>query len=130
MEVVQKYLHPCLAACSPDRLLHSPHLHRLHLCHDSISPEDRYGRIVYQSVVLDSFRSTARIPMRSQINLLVYDDRFLIISIVYTNLLHSNYTPTTVVFPMPRCHPCTMHRSDRRDIRFLSSCPFQSATGM
>ena len=55
MEAVQKYPHQRLAACSPDRLLHSPDLHRFHLCHDSISPEGRDGRIVYQPVVLDSF---------------------------------------------------------------------------
>ena len=54
-EAVQTYPHPHLVACSPDRLLHSPALHRLYPCHDSLSPEGRNGRIVYQPVVLDSF---------------------------------------------------------------------------
>ena len=55
MEAVQTYLHPRLAACSPDRLLRSSDLHRLHLCHDNISPEGRDGGILFQPVVLDSF---------------------------------------------------------------------------
>ena len=55
MEVVQMYPHSRMAACSPDRLLHSPDLYRLHLCHDSLSLEGRDGRIDYQPEVLDSF---------------------------------------------------------------------------
>ena len=55
MEDVQMYPHSCLTAFSPDRLLPNPDLHSLHLCHDSISPEGRNGRIVYQPVVLESF---------------------------------------------------------------------------
>ena len=39
----------------------------------------------------------------------VHDDRFSIIVIVYTNRLHSYCTPITVVFPMSRCHPRTLH---------------------
>ena len=55
MGAVQMYPYSRLAACSPDRLLRSPDLHRLHFCHDSLSLEGRDGRIVYQPVVLDSF---------------------------------------------------------------------------
>ena len=55
MEDAQMYPHSRLAACSPDRLLRCPDLHRLHLCHDSLILEGRDGRIVYQPVVLDSF---------------------------------------------------------------------------
>ena len=55
MEAMQMYPHSRLGECSPDGLLRSPDLHRLHLCHDSLSLEGRDGRIVYQPVVLDSF---------------------------------------------------------------------------
>ena len=46
MEIVQKYPHSCLAACSPDSLLHSAYLHRLNLCHDSMNLEGRDDGIV------------------------------------------------------------------------------------
>ena len=52
MEPVQMYPHSPLAACSPNRLLRSPDLHRLHLCHESLNHEGRDGKIVYQPVVL------------------------------------------------------------------------------
>ena len=130
METVQKYPHQRLATCSPDRLLHSPNLHRLHLCRDSISPEGRGGRIVYQPVVLDSFfRLRASTGGQKCIDLCMMTG-FRSFVIVYTNRLHSYYTPITVVFPMSRCHPRTLHGSGRRDIGFWSSCHFQSISGM
>ena len=93
LEAVQKYPHSRLAACSHDKLLHSPDLHCLHLCRDSISPEGRDGRIVYQPVVLDSFFRLCASP-ESQMNRFVYDDRFSIIcNSLYQQaafLLHAN----------------------------------------
>ena len=97
MQAVQKYPHQRLAACSPDRLLHSPDLHRLHLCHDSISPEGRGGRIVYQPVVLDRFCRLRASPRGHKcIDLCMMTD-FRLFVIVYTNRLYSYYTPITVV---------------------------------
>ena len=99
MEAIQNYPHQRLAACSPDRLLHSPDLHRLHLCHDSISPDGRDGRIVFQSVIL--ILSTARIPSRSQINRFVYDDRF---SIICNNLYLHSYTTFSLCLDVIHAH--------------------------
>ena len=79
MEAVQKYPHQRLVACSPDRLLHSPDLHRLHLCRDSISPKGRGGRIVYQPVVLDGFFGLRASPGGKKMHRFVHDDRFSII---------------------------------------------------
>ena len=55
MEAVQMYPHSRSAACSPDRLLRSPDLQRLHLCNESLSAEGRDGRLFYHPVVLGSF---------------------------------------------------------------------------
>ena len=94
IEAVQKYSHSRLAACSPDKLLHSPDLHRLQLCLDSTSPWGRDGRIVYQPVVLDCFFRLRVSPRRSQMSRFVYDDRFSIIcNSLYQSpalLLHGN----------------------------------------
>ena len=62
MEDVQIYPHSRLVAGSPDRLLRSPDSHRLHLCHDRLSPDGRDGRIVLQSVGLDSFSRLRAFP--------------------------------------------------------------------
>ena len=99
MEAVQKYPHSRLAACSPDRLLHSPDLHRLHLCYDSISSEVRDGRIVYQPVVLDSFIRLRPSPGGHKWIDLCMMTGFRSFVIVNTNCLHSYTTPITVVFP-------------------------------
>ena len=129
MEAVQKYPHSGLAACSPDRLRHSPDLHRLNRCLVSISPEGRDCRVVYQSVVLDSFFRLRASPWWHESTCVwwqVFDD-FDSLYQPPAFLLHAN---NGLFVPVPRCHQCTLHQSDRRDIGFLSSCPFQSVTGM
>ena len=95
MEAVQKYPRLRLAACSPDKLLYSPNLRRLHLCGDRLSPEGTDGRTVYQTVVLVSFaRLRAFLTRRLQTNWLKFEDGFSIIcNSLYqlpTLLLHAN----------------------------------------
>ena len=67
MEAAQNYLQSRLAACSTDRLFHSPNLHRLYICGGKLNPE---GRGVEQSISQWSWVAslTACIPKRSEIN--------------------------------------------------------------
>ena len=120
MEAVQKYPHMCLATCSPDRPLHSPELHHLHLCQDSISPEGRDGGKVYQPVVLDRLFRLHAFPWGHKwVDLRMMTVFSIICNSLYQPpafLLHAN-KDRFLYASMP-----SMHKSDRRDIGFYSSC--------
>ena len=103
MEAVTKSPYSRLVAYSLDRLSHSPNLDRLHLHGYGLSPEGRDGR---QSTSQQSWRAP-----------LVCANQFL-------------GGLKWIDFPTPRCHPCTLHRSDWHHIGFWSSCPFQNVTEM